>query len=258
MDGGLATSLDHLGEDTLNAEQAVATATAYVNLLNALHSLDLTRATEVSVKLSAIGQSIDTSLALDNARHICTAAQATGTTVTLDMEDHTTTDSTLETLSILRQDFPTTGAVLQAYLKRTEADCRSLAVAGSRVRLCKGAYNEPSTVAFSDRGDIDANYLNCLEILMSGDGYPMVATHDPQIINAATDLIRENNRPTDTYEFQMLFGVRPEEQRRLVGLGHMVRVYVPYGQEWYGYLMRRMAERPANLTLFLRSLTSRR
>jgi proline dehydrogenase len=194
-------------------------------------------------------------MALDNARTICAAARSVGTTVTLDMEDHTTTDSTLGVLRELRQDFPSTGAVVQAYLHRTEADCKDLAHAGSRVRLCKGAYKEPAGVAFQSKGDVDASYVRCLKVLMAGDGYPMVASHDPAIIDAATDLAR--TRAKGTYEYQMLFGIRPHEQERLAAQGETMRVYVPYGDEWYGYFMRRLAERPANVAFFLRAMASR-
>jgi proline dehydrogenase len=174
------------------------------------------------------------------------------------MEDHTTTDQTLATLRELRKDFPETGAVLQAYLRRTEADCRLLAHEGSRVRLCKGAYNEPESVAFPSRHEVDRSYVRCLKVLMAGQGYPMVATHDPRMIRIATALATRHDRAPGSYEFQMLFGIRPDEQRRLAAAGETVRVYLPYGQEWYGYLMRRLAERPSNLTFFLRSLISKK
>jgi len=254
---GLAVSLDHLGEDTTDQAQATATVDAYVTLLDRLASKGLTAGgrTEVSVKLTAVGQSIDAGMALDNARTVCQSARLAGTTVTLDMEDHTTTDSTLEVLHTLRQDFPGTGAVLQSYLHRTEDDCRALAVAGSRVRLCKGAYKEPAAVAYQEREQVDASYVRCLEVLMAGPGHPMVATHDPRMVTRATELAKDRGK--GTYEFQMLYGIRPEEQLRLARAGETVRVYVPYGDEWYGYLMRRLAERPANLAFFARALVSR-
>ena len=173
------------------------------------------------------------------------------------MEDHTTTDSTLAVLTELRQDFPTTGAVIQSYLRRSVGDCRDLAGAGSRVRLCKGAYDEPESVAFRDRDEVDKSYVRCLRVLMAGHGFPMVATHDPRLIAVAGALAVRHGRRPASYEYQMLYGVRPDEQLRLAGKGETVRVYLPYGQEWYGYLVRRMAERPANLGLFLRSLASR-
>jgi proline dehydrogenase len=261
IDSGLHVTLDFLGEDTLDREQADATVAAYVTLLEALSEHGLARNAEVSVKLSAVGQALGEDgekIALDNARTVCRAARNAGTTVTLDMEDHTTTDSTLSILRELRKDFPETGAVLQAYLHRTEADCRDLAYEGSRVRLCKGAYNEPESVAFQDRHEVNKSYVRCLKVLMAGQGYPMVASHDPRIVDIAGALAARNGRAQGSYEFQMLYGIRPDEQRRLAEAGEKVRVYVPYGQEWYGYLMRRLAERPSNLMFFLRSLVSKK
>jgi proline dehydrogenase len=262
---GLNVTLDFLGEDTLDAAQADATVAAYVQLLQALSAAGLTRKAEVSVKLSAVGQALPDSagygggqkIALENARTICRAARNAGTTVTLDMEDHTTTDSTLAILRELRKDFPETGAVLQAALHRTEADCRALAYEGSRVRLCKGAYLEPEEVAYQDRLDIDKSYVRCLKVLLAGDGYPMIATHDPRMVAIASSLASRYGRAKGSYEFQMLYGIRPTEQRRLAEAGETVRVYVPYGTEWYGYLMRRLAEKPSNLSFFLKSLISK-
>ncbi len=261
VDDGLRVSLDHLGEDTLDVEQAEVSVAAYVDLLKALAVEGLAHHAEVSVKLSAIGQAlpdVGDKVALENARTICRAARNAGTTVTLDMEDHTTTDRTLEVLRDLRKDFPETGAVVQAYLHRTEADCRVLAHEGSRVRLCKGAYNEPDDVAFAERVEVDKSYVRCLKALLSGEGYPMIATHDPRMVEIAASLASRYGRAPATYEFQMLYGIRTEEQKRLVGAGETVRVYVPYGQQWYGYLMRRLAERPQNLSFFLRSLISKK
>ena len=257
---GLRVTLDYLGEDTTDAARAQATVAAYKELLSDLTAKGLAPHAEVSVKLSAIGQFLPGdghTVALENARDICRAARNAGTTVTLDMEDHTTTDSTLSVLRELRKDFPETGAVLQAMLHRTEADCRALAYEGSRVRLCKGAYMEPADVAFQDKVEIDKSYVRCLKVLLGGQGYPMIATHDPRMVQIASSLASRFGRRPGTYEFQMLYGIRPEEQRRLAGKGEKVRVYVPYGQEWYGYLMRRLAERPSNLTFFARSLISK-
>ncbi|MBS41776.1 MAG: proline dehydrogenase [Nocardioides sp.] len=260
VDDGLAVTLDYLGEDTTDTAQAEATVAAYVDLLKALGQAGLAGRAEVSVKLSAVGQFLPDDgdgIALENARTICRAARNAGTTVTLDMEDHTTTDRTLRTLRELRKDFPETGAVLQAYLRRTEDDCRALAYEGSRVRLCKGAYNEPPEVAFTDTVDVDKSYVRCLKVLLGGDGYPMVASHDPRMIEIAAALASRFGRAAGTYEYQMLYGVRPDEQKRLAAAGETMRVYVPYGGEWYGYLTRRLAERPQNLAFFLRSLVSK-
>jgi proline dehydrogenase len=261
IDSGLHVTLDFLGEDTLDREQADATVSAYLDVLRSLTEHGLSRNAEVSVKLSAVGQALPDEgekVALDNARIICQAARNAGTTVTLDMEDHTTTDSTLGILRELRKDYPETGAVLQAYLHRTEADCRDLAYEGSRVRLCKGAYNEPESVAFQDKHEVDKAYVRALKVLMAGQGYPMIASHDPRIVDIAGALATRNGRAQGTYEYQMLYGIRPDEQRRLAEAGEKVRVYVPYGLEWYGYLMRRLAERPSNLTFFLHSLVSKK
>jgi proline dehydrogenase len=258
---GLHVTLDFLGEDTLDREQADHTVAAYLDVLRALSEEGLSRNAEVSVKLSAIGQALPDEgekVAVENARTICHAARNAGTTVTLDMEDHTTTDSTLGILRELRKDFPETGAVLQAYLRRTEADCRDLAYEGSRVRLCKGAYNEPESVAFTDKHDVDKSYVRCLKVLMAAEGYPMIASHDPRMVDIAGALATRHGRAQGSYEYQMLYGIRPDEQRRLAEAGEKVRVYLPYGQEWYGYLMRRLAERPSNLSFFVHSLVSKK
>jgi proline dehydrogenase len=264
---GLTVTLDHLGEDTTEPAQAQAVAEAYVELLGGLERSGLTERlgpltprSEVSVKLSAIGQALPgdgEKIALEHARRICGEARRVGATVTLDMEDHTTTDSTLTILAELRADFPDTGAVLQAYLHRTLGDCRDLATLGSRVRLCKGAYKEPTSVAYQKREEVDVSYVHCMNALLLGDGYPMFATHDPRLIAIGIERAKFHGTPQSGYEFQMLYGIRPDEQRRLAGTGHTVRVYVPYGAQWYGYLMRRLAERPANLAFFGRALFSK-
>ena len=258
---GLRATIDHLGEDTLDRDQAERVAAAYMDLLKGLHDAGLTDSAEISVKLSAVGQALPgdgEKIALDNTREISQAAADAGTTVTLDMEDHTTTDSTLAIAAELRQDFPSTGIVLQAYLHRTEGDCRQLSTAGSRVRLCKGAYNEPAEVAYQDNADVDRSFVRCMKILLGGQGYPMIATHDPRLIEIGGSLAARYRREQGTYEYQMLYGVRPDEQRRLAQAGETVRVYVPYGHEWYGYMMRRLAERPANVMFFLRALASKK
>lgn len=257
---GLNATLDHLGEDTRDAAQATAIRDAYIELLTVLHREALTDAAEVSVKLSALGQAlpdIGEKLALENARAICEAAAAAGTTVTLDMEDHTTVDSTLHILRELRQEFLWVGAVLQSMLLRTPDDCRDLAVPGSRVRLVKGAYAEPPHVAHARKADVDAAYERCAEILMAGGAYPMIASHDTRMIAAGKHAARDAHREPGEYEFQMLYGIRTDLQRDLAREGERVRVYVPFGTDWYGYFMRRLAERPANLVFFLRALLGR-
>jgi proline dehydrogenase len=256
---GLLVTIDFLGEDTNDPSRADEVVVAYLNLLTKLRESSLSPSAEVSIKLSALGLHLrdGPQLALDNAELICRAARKADTAVTLDMEDHSTTDSTLEILRTLRKEYPETGAVLQAYLYRTEGDCRDLAEAGSRVRLCKGAYEEPDGLAFQDRHEIDKSYVRCMKILMAGNGFPMLATHDPTLIEIGRKLAEEHGRGPKDFEFQMLYGIRPTEQLRLAKLGHAVRIYTPYGTDWYGYLIRRLAERPSNLRFFARSLMTK-
>jgi len=255
---GLTVTLDYLGEYTTDVTLAEQTVRAYLELLDALEEQGLAERAEVSVKLSAVGQLLDEGLAVENTGRICAAAQRCGTTVTLDMEDHTTTDSTLRVLAQLRESWPWVGAVLQSYLRRTRDDCARLSGPGSRVRLCKGAYAEPPDVAFADAHEVDLSYVRCAQVLLSGDGYPMFATHDPRLVRLLGERAAALGHKPGSFEFQMLYGIRPEEQLRLAQLGHTVRVYVPYGGEWYGYLMRRLAERPANLLFFARAMRSRK
>lgn len=254
---GLYATLDYLGEDTHDRDQAERTVQAYLTLLDRLYEAGLAGWAELSVKLSAIGQTFDEALTRENASRICSAAAARNTTVTLDMEDHSTTDATLTTLTELRARWPWVGAVLQSYLYRTEQDVRRLSGSGSRVRLCKGAYAEPTEVAFGHTHDVDRSYVRCANLLLAGDGYPMFATHDPRLIELLTERVRRYGRKQGSYEYQMLHGIRPQEQRALAARGETVRVYVPYGEQWYGYLMRRLAERPANVAFFARALVGR-
>ncbi|KUJ64590.1 proline dehydrogenase [Streptomyces albus subsp. albus] len=256
---GMEVTLDHLGEDITDPAEALRNRDAYLALTEALRSEGLGARAEMSVKLSAFGQALPGGhdLALANVTPVVEAAAEAGTTVTLDMEDHTTVDSTLAILAELRKRFPQTGAVVQSYLFRTEDDCHALAGEGSRVRLVKGAYKEPASVAFQDKREVDRAYVRCLKILMAGKGYPMIGSHDPRLIAITQELGRKYGRKLDEYEFQMLYGIREAEQQRLVAEGHRMRIYIPYGTDWYGYFMRRLAERPANLAFFLRSLVSR-
>ncbi|HYB82199.1 MAG TPA: proline dehydrogenase family protein [Mycobacterium sp.] len=264
-DSGRYVSIDYLGEDVTNVDDANAAVRVYLDLIDNLGRLgsranDGVRPLEVSLKLSALGQSLDRDgekIARDNAFAICDAAQRAGVWVTVDAEDHTTTDSTLSTVRDLRLDFPWLGLVLQAYLRRTLGDCEEFAAAGARIRLCKGAYDEPASVAYRDHAAVTDSYLRCLRVLMAGSAYPMVASHDPAVIQAVPALAAESGRDHDGFEYQMLYGIRDGEQRRLADSGSQVRVYVPFGTRWYGYFMRRLAERPANLTFFLRALAQR-
>jgi proline dehydrogenase len=262
---GRYVSIDYLGEDVSHADDAQAAVRVYLDLIDALsRSVDHVdggiRPLEVSVKLSALGQSLQHDghkIARANAWTICDAAQRAGLWVTVDAENHTTTDSTLSIVRELRADFPWLGTVLQAYLRRTLGDCEEFAASGARIRLCKGAYDEPAAVAYRDPAEVSESYLTCLRALLAGSGYPMVASHDPAIVEAVPALVRQSGRSTAEFEYQMLYGIRDDEQRRLAEAGNQVRVYVPFGTQWYGYFMRRLAERPANLTFFLRALAQR-
>ncbi len=253
---GLAVTLDHLGEGVDDEAGAQSTVHAYLELLACLAAEGLTNRAELSVKLSAVGQRLDEALALRNAAWICAAAEQAGTTVCLDAEDHTVTDSTLRVHAELRRSWPATGAVLQAYLRRTLDDCRTLAVEGVRVRLCKGAYAEPPELAFRTPEEVARSFARCANVLLAGPGYPMFATHDPRLIDIVGERTRWYGRPPSSFEYQMLYGVRPAEQRRLSAAGNTVRVYLPYGSDWYSYLTRRLAERPGNLAFFLRAAVS--
>jgi proline dehydrogenase len=273
-------SIDHLGEDVTDTDTAEANVRAYLRLLDRLGARDESARDEsardesardgsarvgvapleVSIKLSALGQALDRDgekIALENAHTICTRAREVGAWVTVDAEDHTTTDSTLQIVRELRADFDWLGTVLQAYLRRTHGDCEEFAASGARIRLCKGAYDEPASVAYRDRDEVTANHLRCLRVLMAGSGYPMVASHDPVVIDAVPAMALEYGRAADDFEYQMLYGIREDEQVRLAAAGAHVRVYVPFGTQWYGYFVRRLAERPANLTFFLRALAQR-
>ncbi|MGQ0778691.1 MAG: proline dehydrogenase family protein [Pseudonocardiales bacterium] len=256
--GGLVVSVDHLGESVGDEAGVDSTVQAYVELLDRLHQHGLASRAEVSLKLSAVGQRLDEELALRNASRICAAAEQAGTTVTLDAEDHSTTDSTLRVLAELRRSWPTTGAVLQAYLRRTVDDCRALAVEGSRVRLCKGAYAEPPELAYGDAHQVALSFVRCANTLLAGPGYPMFATHDPRLIAIIGQRAHWYERQPGSFEYQMLYGVRPAQQRSLAAGGNTVRIYLPYGCDWYPYLVRRLAERPANAAFFLRAVVSRR
>ena len=255
---GLLVSLDYLGEDTKDPAQAAAVTDEYIGVLGKLRAEGLTQggAAEVSVKPTAVGLFLGERIASENIARICAAAREAGTTVTLDAEEFAAIDPTLRIAAQLRADYSDLGCVIQACLRRSEADCRALATYGVRVRLCKGAYSEPESVAFTARREVDTSYARCLRALMNGSGYPMLATHDPRLIQITGSLAMLTGRAPDSFEYQMLYGIRPAEQRRLADTGARMRVYVPYGGDWYAYLVRRLAERPGNLAFFLRSLRS--
>ncbi|MFD7247143.1 proline dehydrogenase family protein [Streptomyces massasporeus] len=258
-DHGLELTMDVVGEDITNPAQAAAARDAYLELVDRLKPLGLGTRAEMSVKLSMFGQALEGGheLALSNVRPVVEAAAEIGTTVTLDAEDHTTLDSMFAIHEELRKDFPQTGCVIQAYLFRTEADARRLAASGSRVRLVKGAYKEPASVAYQDKHEIDRAYVRILRTLMAGEGYPMIGSHDPRLIAIGQELAHQAGRKLDEYEFQMLYGIRTDEHLRLAAEGHRMRVYTAYGTDWYGYFMRRLAEKPANLRFFARSMLTK-
>ncbi|MCK2214617.1 proline dehydrogenase family protein [Actinomadura sp. ATCC 31491] len=246
---GLLVTVDHLGEEVRDREQAGAAVREYLTLLGVLPA-----GADVSVKLTALGLRLSEQLAFDHAAAICRAAAGRGVTVTLDAEEHDTIRGLHAVHAALRREHPDVGVVVQAYLPDSLERCEKLG--GARVRLCKGAYTAPG--AYRSPGDVDRSFVRCLRVLMAGTAYPMVATHDPRLLRIASTLAVLDGRDVTGFEYQMLYGVRPEEQARLAGLGAQMRVYVPYGDDWYAYLMRRLAERPRNLAFFLRSLVSRR
>jgi len=256
---GLLATIDYLGEDTTTAAQADRVTDTYVELLDRLAAEGLTDRVEVSIKLSALGSMLKGGyeVALDNARVICAQAERVGTTVTVDAEDHTSTDATLRTVQTLREQYPWVAVVLQSMLYRTASDCTKQTGEGNRVRLCKGAYSEPSEVAHRAKSAVDRNYRRCATILLQGKGRPLFATHDDAMIGHALAEVARLGRDPDSFELQMLLGIRSGEQARLAGLGHTVRVYVPFGTDWYAYFMRRLAERPANVVFLLRALVER-
>jgi proline dehydrogenase len=254
-DSGLRTTVDVLGESVSSPDAATAAADRYLETLDALARAGLDR--NVSVKLSQMGLEIDEALARQNAERIARRAAELDGFVRLDMEDHTTTDRTLAIERDLRSVGPV-GVVIQAALHRSSADVDALIAEGARVRLCKGAYNEPPSVAYPNKADVDRNYALLMERLLTTGNDPAIATHDERLVRRAIDIVRRAGIAPDAFEFQMLYGVRRDLQERLAADGFRVRVYVPFGHEWYPYFMRRMAERPANLGFVFRNVLRER
>ena len=252
---GYHTTVDILGESVRSPAEARTAASAYVAAIQALGEVGLDL--NVSVKLSQMGILVDPAIMRENVGRILTAAAASSAFVRIDMEDHTTTDTTLAVYDELRPIMAGSGGVgvvLQAMLHRTPDDAERLIVAGARIRLCKGAYREPAAVAHQDRGDVDAAYLAVMRRLLDDGNYPGIATHDDHIVDHAIAYARERGIGPERFEFQMLYGVRRDLQERLLREGWTVRIYVPLGSEWYPYFMRRLAERPANVMFLIRSL----
>jgi proline dehydrogenase len=256
---GMRVSIDVLGEDVVDAEGARRTSDAYRDLLGLLEGRGLAAGADVSVKLSALGQALPggEAMAAGYAHVICESAARVGSTVTLDMEDHTTVDSTLRVGAQLRVTFPWVGTVLQSMLYRTDEDIAALARTPARVRIVKGAYREPGPVAHQRKRDVDRAYARHVEALMASGCQPMVATHDPAMLGHARTSADRHGRAAGDWEVQMLYGIRTDLQQQVRDRGDAVRVYVPFGSDWYRYFMRRLAERPANIAFFFRAVAGR-
>ncbi len=259
-DAGLGTTVDVLGESVTAEADARAAAERYIDLLDALAAGDIDR--NVSLKPSQMGLAIDPSLARENIRRVVAKAIETGAFVRIDMEDHTTTDATLDLWQAVRpvgaHEAGTSGAdvgvVIQASLRRSDRDVEAMIEAGGRVRLCKGAYKEPHAVAYAEKSEVDEAYERLMLRLLRAGRYPALATHDVRLIKRAVEVAKAEGIARDAFEFQMLYGIRRDLQEQLVGSGYRVRVYVPFGGQWYPYFMRRLAERPANVSFLLRNM----
>jgi proline dehydrogenase len=249
---GISASFDHLGESITSEAEIHKEVDEYVRVLESIHDTGLD--SNVSVKLTQLGLDVSQDLCYSNARTLVVAARKHDNFVRIDMEDSPRTDATLQIFKRLRTEFENVGIVIQSYLYRSEKDIEDLLKLGARIRLCKGAYQEPPTVAFPDKADVDANYVKLTKLLLSSGIYHGIATHDENMISAAITFAREQAISPDKYEFQMLFGIRRDLQAKLVRDGYRMRVYVPYGEYWYPYFMRRLAERPANVWFVLKNV----
>jgi proline dehydrogenase len=250
-DGYLAT-LDHLGESVTSLEEAEQSREAYLTALDRIAKLNL-EAT-VSVKLTQLGLDFSEQACLANVECLVARAKSIGQMVEIDMESSAYVDRTLALVSDLHARYGSVRAVIQAYLYRSESDIQNLCRLSIPIRLCKGAYRESSDVAFPRKKDVDANYVRLMLELFDRGAFPAIASHDEHILNRALAYIQERNIAADRFEFQMLYGIGRELQRRLVGAGYRLRLYVPYGNAWYPYFMRRLAERPANVIFLARNL----
>jgi len=248
----IRASFDHLGESISSEAETRAEVQEYTEVLQAIsdHALD----SNVSVKLTQLGLDISPALCYDNTRRIVEAAARHGNFVRIDMEDSPKTDATLDIFRRLRGEFDNVGIVVQSYLYRTEKDVDELLALGARIRLCKGAYKEPASVAFQDKRDVDANYVLVMKKLLVSGIYHGIATHDEKMIAATRQFAAERKINADQFEFQMLYGIRRDLQDQLVADGYRMRVYVPYGRSWYPYFMRRLAERPANVWFVMKNV----
>jgi proline dehydrogenase len=249
---GITASFDHLGESTSSEAEAEADVREYLRALERIEDTGVN--SNVSVKLTQLGLDIDEGYCLQNTRRIVEAAKRYDNFVRIDMEDSPKTEATLRIFKTLFREFGAVGIVLQAYLYGAEADLDEVLAMGARVRLCKGAYKEPETVAFPEKKDVDANFVKLMKKLLKSGVYHGIATHDEKMIAATKDFAAREGIPKDAFEFQMLYGVRRDLQLKLAGNGYRMRVYVPYGEYWYPYFMRRLAERPANVWFVLKNL----
>ncbi len=250
---GMTLTLDHLGESVTTIAEADAATRSYLALLERIVSGGITR--NVSLKLTQLGLTIDRATSVDNLRRILDAGAARDFFVRVDMEDSPYTQVTLDIFETMwQQGYRNAGIVIQSYLPRSLDDVRHLNGLGARVRLVKGAYNEPRGVAYQNKAEVDAAFVDIAKLLLAHGNYPAIATHDPAIIQATKAFATDHRIPSDRYEFQMLYGIRRDMQAQLTAEGYRVRVYVPFGREWFPYYMRRLGERPANVGFVIRGL----
>lgn len=251
---GCTASFDHLNESVANAAEAEGEVGEYLRILDQIDQTGIR--SNVSIKLTQFGLELDPELAYKNARTIVAEAARRKNFVRVDMESSAVTQSTIDVFNRLRSEFGLNdvGIVLQSYLRRTFDDAQELVKVPARIRICKGAYNEPPEVAFPDKQDTDNNYVRVMQLLLSSGVYHGIATHDPKMIDATIAFAQREGISKDAFEFQMLYGVRRDLQRQLARDGYNMRVYVPYGKHWYPYFMRRLAERPANIWFVLKNM----
>ena len=247
-------SFDHLNEAVGSTAEAEREVEEYLNILAKIDEQHIR--SNVSIKLTQFGLGLDPELAYQNARRVVEEAHRRGNFVRVDMEDSAVTQVTIDIFKRLRSEFDlnTVGIVLQSYLYRTYEDAQELVKLPARIRICKGAYNEPPEVAFPEKKDVDANYVKVMQLLLGSGVYHGIATHDPKMIDATINFSTREGIAKEKFEFQMLYGIRRDLQRQLAHDGYNVRIYVPYGKHWYPYFMRRLAERPANIWFVLKNL----
>jgi proline dehydrogenase len=250
-DAGFRVTLDLLGESVNQRHEAEAATAAYRTSLDEIDESDAV--STISLKLTQLGLDIDEEFCFRNIFGIVQYAEQLGNFVRIDMESSEHTDRTLRIFHRVFAEHSNVGIVIQSYLRRSEADIRELIRVGASVRLCKGAYQEPASVAFQQKAEVDASFIRLMRLLLDGRSNTAIASHDERMIDATLEHVARNGIPDDTFELQMLYGVRRDYQRQLVANGLNMRIYVPYGSQWYSYLMRRMAERPANLLFGLRA-----